>query len=70
MNRSGMKTAISDKRQRDHGEADFAGAVEGGLHRLLALFEMAHDVLDHDDRVVDDEAGADRQAPSATGCRR
>ena len=48
-------------RQRYHREADLARAIEGGLHRLLALFEMAHDVLDHDDRIVDDEAGADRQ---------
>ena len=49
------------QRQRDDREADLAGAVERGLQRLGALLQVAHDVLDHDDGVVDDEAGADGQ---------
>ena len=47
------------QRERDDGEADFAGAFEGGLHGRIAVLQMADDVLDHDDGVVDDEAGAD-----------
>ena len=52
-----------DQRQgeRDHREADLARALERRLHRALALLHVAHDVLDHDDGIVDDEAGADGQ---------
>ncbi len=37
-------------------------AAEGGLQRWLALFDVAGDVLDHDDRVVDDKSGGDGQS--------
>ena len=46
-------------RQRNDGEADFAGSLERRRHRRLAHFEIARDVLDHHDGVVDDEAGRD-----------
>jgi hypothetical protein len=46
-------------RGRDDGEADLAGALEGGGERRLALLDPVIDVLEHDDGVVDDEA--DRQ---------
>ena len=46
-------------RQRHDGEADLLGALERGLERRLALLDVARDVLDHHDRVVDDEAGRD-----------
>ena len=46
---------------RDDREADLAGALQRRLERPLALLEVAHDVLDHHDRVVDDEADRDRQ---------
>ena len=49
------------QRQRYHGEADFAGAAQRRVERLLAVLHVADDVLDHDDGVVDDEAGADGQ---------
>ena len=49
------------QRQRDDREADLARALEAASHRALALLDVADDVLDHDDGVVDDEAGADRQ---------
>ena len=46
---------------RQHGEADLARAVQRRLHARHAGFDVARDVLQHDDRVVDDEAGRDRQ---------
>ena len=49
-----------DRGQRDgHGDDrpdDLARADERRLDRRLALLDMAVDVLDHDDRVVDDQA--------------
>ena len=47
--------------QRDDGEADLLGAAQRRLQRLHAVFDIARDVLDHDDGVVDDEAGGDGQ---------
>ena len=44
---------------RDDGEADLAGALQRRLERLLALLDVAHDVLDHDDGIVDHEADGD-----------
>ena len=38
---------------------DFPG--KRGFERRLPVLDMAHDVLDHHDHVVDDEARADRQ---------
>ncbi|CUI60289.1 Uncharacterised protein [Achromobacter xylosoxidans] len=49
------------QRQRHQGEADLPGALERGRHRAVALFAVAGDVLQHDDGVVDHEAGADGQ---------
>ena len=43
--------------QRHDREADLARPRQGGLHRAHAHLAMAHDVLDHHDGVVDDEAG-------------
>ncbi len=48
-------------RQRNDGEADLRGAFKRGLQRLLALFDVAGNIFDHDDGIVDDEAGGDRQ---------
>ena len=53
---------------RQHGEADFARALDRRLQRRRASFEVAEDVLDDDDGVVDHEADGDGQAPSATDC--
>ena len=47
--------------QRDQGEADLPGALERGVERRLALLQMAGDVLQHDDGVVDHETGGDGQ---------
>ena len=46
-------------RQRDDGEADLLRALERRLHRRVAFLEVARDVLDHHDGVVDHEAGGD-----------
>ena len=48
-------------RQRDDGEADLLGALKRGLQRRVAFLEIAGDVLDHDDGIVDHEAGGDGQ---------
>src|SRR5262249_16195904 len=50
-----------DERERDRkdGEADLLGALQRGLVRAHAAFDVAHDVLKHHDGVIDDEA--DRQ---------
>ena len=50
---------------RDDREADLAGAVEGGLDGTRTALVMADDVLQHDDRVVDDEADRDGQGHQA-----
>jgi hypothetical protein len=44
-----------------HRQADFVGAVVGGLQVALAHAEVAHDVFAHHDRVVDQQADAQRQ---------
>ena len=49
------------KRDRDDGEADLARALERRLERRCAVLHMPHDVLDHDDGIVDHEADRDRQ---------
>ena len=46
---------------RDDGEADFAGALDGRLHRFHAVLDVAEDVLQHHDRIVDDEADGQGQ---------
>ena len=43
----------------DDGEADLFGSNERGFHRCFAFFEMAGDVFDDHDGIVDDEAGGD-----------
>src|SRR6266850_1466094 len=43
--------------KRNDGEADLFGTLQRGLQRRFALFDIAADIFDHDDGVVDDEAG-------------
>ena len=54
-----------DRNQRDahreHGEADFVGALERGFQRRHPLFDVAGDVLQHDDGIVDHEARRHRK---------
>ncbi len=49
------------QRHRDDREGDLLGAVERRLHPRLAHLHVPDDVLQHDDRVVDDEADRERQ---------
>ena len=62
MNSSGMNTAISEKvidmMVKPIWPAPLSAASNGGSPCL----DVAHDVLDHDDRVVDDEADGDGEA--------
>ncbi|MGY3540201.1 hypothetical protein ACVIIY_004421 [Bradyrhizobium sp. USDA 4515] len=46
---------------RQHGEADLVGALQRRLERAQPLLDVAGDVLQHHDGVVDHEAGRDRQ---------
>ena len=47
--------------ERDDGEADLRRPLHRRIVGSVALLEKAGDVLDHHDRVVDDEAGRDGQ---------
>ena len=46
---------------RDDGKADFLGALEGGRQRLFAFLDIARDVFQHHDGVVDHEADRNGQ---------
>ena len=61
MNSTGMNTAASDTRHRQNREGDFLRPVERRPHRRLAHLHVPDDVLQHHDRVVDDEADRERQ---------
>ena len=47
--------------QGNDGECDLLRAFQRRLQRRLTLLDVAGDVLDDHDRIVDDEAGGDRQ---------
>src|SRR6267154_819435 len=47
--------------QRQNREADLLGTFERGLQWGLALFDIAGNVFDHDDSVVDHEAGGNSE---------
>ena len=49
------------KGNRDDREADLPRPFEGGIEGALPLLDVTHDVLDHDDRIVDDKTDRDRQ---------
>ncbi len=53
------------QRDRDHGEADFVGGLQRRAIGRLAHPHMAHDVLDLDDGVVDQNAGRQRNREEA-----
>ena len=61
MNSSGISTAISEKVSEMMVKPICFGALQRGLQRRLALLDVAGDVLDHHDGVVDHEAGGDGQ---------
>ncbi len=49
----------------DHRETDLVGRIERRLEAALAHAHVAHDVLDLDDRIVDQDAGDQRQREQA-----
>ncbi len=61
MNSSGISTAISENVSEMIVKPICSAPFSAACERLLAAFDVARDVLDHHDRVVDDEAGRDRQ---------
>ena len=54
-----------DSRKRQchgqHGEANFLAADQRRLDRLLAVFDVTVDVLQHDDGVVDDQPDGEHE---------
>ena len=61
INSSGMNTATSEIEIDRMVKPISPAPSKRRLHRRLAHLDMAGDVLDHDDRVIDDEADRDRQ---------
>ena len=61
MNSSGISTAISEIVSDTMVKPICSTTLEGGLKRRFALLDIAGDVLDHHDGVVDDEARGDRE---------
>ena len=61
MNSSGISTAISETVSEMMVKPICSAPFSAASQRRLALFDVAGDVLDHDDGVVDHEAGRDGQ---------
>ena len=58
----GEEDGDEGERRREDGEADLLRAVDRGLERLLpVLVDALVDDLQHDDRVVDDDADGERE---------
>ncbi len=59
---TGQEHSDQRQRHRQDGEADLARADQSGLRTgFCPILDMADDVLEHDDGVVDHEADAQRQ---------
>ena len=61
----GREDRDDGQRDRDDGEADFVGGFKRGAIGRLAHPHVAHDVLDLDDGVVDENAGGQRDGEEA-----
>ena len=61
ISRIGMNTATSETLIDSTVKPISLAPSKRRLQRRHAIFQMPRDVLDHHDRVVDDEAGGDRQ---------
>ena len=57
MKRSGISTAMSETVRDRMVKPICCGAFEGGLERVVALLDIAGDIFDHDDGVIDHKAG-------------
>jgi hypothetical protein len=65
MNAIGHEHRHDREGRRHHREADFLRRLVGSPVMVLAHAEVAHDVLAHHDRVVDEAARCTATAPSA-----
>ena len=61
MNNTGMNTAESDSVIEMIVKPISLDAIQRRLHRRFADFHVAHDVFEHDDGVIHDEADAQCQ---------
>ena len=61
----GINRGERDRHRKD-GAEDLAHAADGGVERLFAVLDMAVDVLDDHDRVVDDEADGEHHREHAS----
>ena len=61
INSNGRNTAMSDRLIEMTVNPTSRDAQNRRLHACRALFDVPRDVLEHDNGVVDDEAGRDRQ---------
>ena len=61
--REGNGRIDGGKRQghRNDGEADFARTLHGSIERFHAVFDVAIDVFEHDDGVIDHEADSQHE---------
>jgi hypothetical protein len=64
MKATGMKMATIEKGRAADREADLRGAAAGGGDAVGAVLQVPHDVLAHDDGVVDQHADGQRDASS------
>ena len=67
MKATGRKMATIASGRRGGGEGDLARAHRGGRHLALAVLAVAVDVLEHHDRVVDDDADRQREPEQGEG---
>ena len=65
MKLTGTNTAMMVKRDGDDGEPDLVGGLQRGAVGRFAHAHVAHDVLDLDDGVVDQDAGDDGDGEQA-----
>ncbi len=61
MNSRGMSTAINEMVSETMVNPISPAPFSAALKRGFTLFEIARDILDHHDGVIDHEAGGDRQ---------
>ena len=61
MNSTGMNTATSEIVIETMVKPTSLEPMKRRLDRFLAVLDVAHDVLEHDDGVVDDETDGERQ---------
>ena len=71
MKPTGHEDRDQRQRRRQHGQADFARGLHGRGELVdVLLLDEAIDVLQHDDRVVDDDADRQRQREHRHGVQR